>query len=107
MNFEPLMLKMGRAYEKVPVLNILYIICVSRLRKVVTIDNKVYLINTSLEELRSKLPDAEFMKIHKSSLICLRHVSSLNSETVIIAGRPLKVSRSYKAELHRRFNKLR
>ncbi len=70
---------------------------------------KIYLSNTdrapmmerlTLKECEEKLPDELSLRIHRSTLVNLRHVSHINDQILVLKDdTQLKISRRYKKEL--------
>lgn len=67
--------------------------------------DKFYLVRDSLKNLEKKLPPAQFLRLHKSSLVNMRFVVELephfNGEYIVKLsnGQKLKLSRNYKQAL--------
>ncbi|MEQ8469732.1 MAG: LytTR family DNA-binding domain-containing protein [Marinoscillum sp.] len=72
------------------------------------VNNRFYLLRETMKNMESKLPRSSFCRIHKSSIVNLQMVSSLEKQesgdyTVLLkSGNELKVSRSYRASLRSR-----
>jgi len=57
----------------------------------------------SLKELEDKLPEKEFIRIHKSFIVSVKHIKSMEGNQVEITDRMLPVGKSYKAEVNKVF----
>lgn len=57
----------------------------------------------SLKELEERLPAGQFIRIHKSYIISLRHIDMIERNTLQIAGKKLPIGGSYKDHLMERF----
>lgn len=55
----------------------------------------------SMTRMMEKLPDRDFMRVHKSYIIGLKHISLVQHNRVYIRDREIPVSNSYKEELNR------
>jgi two-component system, LytTR family, response regulator len=62
-------------------------------------DSNKILSRMSFAELLNKLPTGEFMRVHQSYLINLRHIEVLENNCVIIAQHRIPVSNKYKHDL--------
>jgi DNA-binding LytR/AlgR family response regulator len=91
-----LYLKCNGAYEKVRVADILYIEAANNYVRV-HLTHKKLLIYQSLKGMEEQLPKEEFMQVHKSFLVALRHVATVKGGTVVVGGNPVPLSRRYKA----------
>lgn len=69
--------------------------------KIQTAD-KEYLLSIPLKNLEEKLVVNHFLRVHRSYLINLYNVDEISDHHVIIAGKAIPVSRSFKEELRRR-----
>lgn len=68
----------------------------------VHLKDKILVTHENISTLEEKLPDADFIRIHRSYIVALGHVISFTSEYVEIAGKQLPFGRVYKQlALHR------
>lgn len=63
--------------------------------KIHTADKKI-VTKTSMSGMEEKLPEPDFLRIHKSYIISLRKVEAFTATSVEIGGKELPVGRSYK-----------
>jgi DNA-binding LytR/AlgR family response regulator len=99
-----LLLPNCRNWDLVPIASIQYIASERKLCKVVTA-NRAYTISTSLQAMEPHLPKLQFMRIHKSYIVCLSYVNAIGKRELIIAGKSLPVSRAMVPELYKMFPK--
>ncbi len=102
MNQTEILLPNGRNWDLVPVSTIQYIEADRKLCRVVTATRE-YLISQSLQSIESHLPKLQFLRIHKSYIVCISYVNSIGKAEVNIAGRALPVSRAIRPFLSKRF----
>lgn len=57
----------------------------------------------SLKELEEKLPDKQFVRIHKSFIVSIKYIDTLEGNIVEINQEKLPVGKSYKAAIERVF----
>jgi len=91
-----LTLKTSNAIVKVPIANILWVKSESNYCSVVTSDKKIMTLATlkSFEEQLEK--EHHFMRVHRSYLINLRHVTAAKSSEVTIADHLITVGATYR-----------
>lgn len=61
-----------------------------------TIQGKKHVVRNSLEEFSKKLPKNMFYRVHRSYIINLEHIESINSTHVNLAGEKIMVSKNYR-----------
>tara|TARA_B100000989_G_C19514902_1_gene461097 strand:+ start:1102 stop:1797 length:696 start_codon:yes stop_codon:yes gene_type:complete len=83
--------------EKIPTTSIKWIEAMGDYVKVITTEKK-YLVLSSMKGFMSKLPENQFLRIHKSFIINLNKVVNYTSSTVDIEGSRLPVSRNRKKD---------
>ena len=72
--------------------------------------SKKYLLTDTLKALPEKLPTSDFVRIHKSSIVNINHVTEFTSrlngdyDTTMEDGTILRVSRNYARNFKERFN---
>lgn len=62
-------------------------------------------IRENISTIEKKLPDLQFMKIHRSYIIALDKIDFYSSEEVIIGDKSIPISRTYKESVIRRLEK--
>ena len=66
---------------------------------------KIHLVNETIvtretiTAIEAKLPSKQFIRIHRSFIIALAHITSFTNEHIVIHGQALTISRSYKKEV--------
>ncbi|MCX7549843.1 LytR/AlgR family response regulator transcription factor [Xanthomarina sp. F2636L] len=53
----------------------------------------------TISAIEAKLPNKQFIRIHRSFIIALAHIESFTSEHIVIHGQALTISRTYKKEV--------
>ena len=87
--------KSNQRFEKTRIDDILYIESMLNYVHVITKDKKLT-VYSSLKAIESSLPQDKFLRIHKSYLVAVNHITALDSHQIHIAGYILPVSRSNK-----------
>ena len=73
---------------------------------------KIYLANTktvvarmTMKAMAEKLPDADFIRIHRSFIVPFGKIESVRNKTVKIAGRDIPLGNSYEESFFERFGR--
>ena len=61
--------------------------------------NKTIVTRETISAIEAKLPNKQFIRIHRSFIIALAHISSFTNEHIVIHGQALTISRTYKKEV--------
>jgi DNA-binding LytR/AlgR family response regulator len=91
-------LKVDKKMVKVPLCDILYIEGLSNYVKVIT-THKCLITYQKLSYLEQKLPEGQFIRIHRSFIIALEKIEAYTPNAVEISGKALPISRNYKNEV--------
>jgi DNA-binding LytR/AlgR family response regulator len=65
---------------------------------------KFYAIHTSLRAVEEKLPSSKFLRVHRSYVVAINKIDTIQDGALIINGKPVPVADSYRATLNRRMN---
>jgi DNA-binding LytR/AlgR family response regulator len=90
-----LYIKCNQRYEKIWLAEILYIESMLNYINIITKQRK-FTVYSSLKAIESSLPTDQFIKIHKSYMVAIRHVNAIDSRHLQVMGHQLPVSRSNK-----------
>jgi DNA-binding LytR/AlgR family response regulator len=61
--------------------------------------NETIVTRETISAIEAKLPNKQFIRIHRSFIIALAHITSFTNEHIVINGKALTISRSYKKEV--------
>jgi DNA-binding LytR/AlgR family response regulator len=64
-----------------------------------SLDNKKYMKNERMKNVESELIDRGFIRVHKSFLVSINHITSFYGNTIEINDKEIPVGRSYKEGL--------
>jgi len=92
---EFLFLKENKKMVKVNVNEILYIESVKDYIKIIT-SHKTVITKEQLGQFESRLPNDQFLRIHRSYLVSIQHIDSFSAVSVEINGVELPIGRNYK-----------
>ena len=90
-----LYVKENKKVVKVYLKEILYIEGLSEYVQIFT-ENRKLITKTSMTNMEEKLPDADFMRIHKSFIVSLGKIEAFTSSSIDVPGKELPIGRSYK-----------
>ena len=96
---EELIVKEGRALVRLFHENILWFESDGNYTTIYLKENKRRVIRQSLSELHEQLPQANFIRIHKSYLVNKQHIVEVNSNFIIINQTELSIGRAYQKNL--------
>ena len=92
-----IMVKSDYKLEKIPLRSILYVEGMKDYLRIHTIDRR-YMILKSFASLEKELPSSRFVRIHKSYMVALDKIVSIEKENVVIGGVKLPIGKSYKEQ---------
>lgn len=96
-------LRVDRKNLKVSLDDILFIEGLKDYVKVVTA-SKVIITKQSLSSLEDLLQGRQFLRIHRSFIVSINHISSFTSNTIEIGKHELPISRMYRHEVEKTLN---
>jgi DNA-binding LytR/AlgR family response regulator len=65
---------------------------------------KFYAIHTTLKAVEERLPPSLFLRVHRSYLVAVNKIDTIEGGVLIINGKPLPVADAYRAALNKRMN---
>jgi two-component system, LytTR family, response regulator LytT len=98
-----LFVKEGNAYHKIRLKDILYLESDHVYVNIVTTDRK-FLVRASLQEYAARLDSRTFTKVHRSYLVNFEKVEKVEAESVMVEGREVPLSKTYRDLLIQQFN---
>jgi DNA-binding LytR/AlgR family response regulator len=63
------------------------------------------LSHQNLKSIESRLPESDFVRVHKSYIVSEKHVQSFNKNMLIVGGTEIPIGDSYKEQLFARWKK--
>jgi DNA-binding LytR/AlgR family response regulator len=67
---------------------------------------KFYAIHATMKGVEDRLPTGEFIRVHRSFLIAVSKIDSIQEGAIVINGKPLPVGDAYRSSLNKRMNVL-
>jgi DNA-binding LytR/AlgR family response regulator len=65
---------------------------------------KFYAIHTTLRAVEERLPGSDFLRVHRSYLVAVNKIDSMEGGVLIVNGKPLPVADAYRSTLNKRMN---
>ncbi|MGH2647451.1 MAG: LytR/AlgR family response regulator transcription factor [Ginsengibacter sp.] len=65
---------------------------------------KFYAIHSTLKTVESRLPDTIFLRVHRSYIVAVNKIDTIEEGAIIIKGKPLPVADAYRAALNKRIH---
>lgn len=87
--------KENKKVIKVHLNEILYVEGLSEYVQIYT-ENKKIITKTSMTNMEEKLPQTDFMRIHKSYIVSMSKIEAFTSSSIEVPGKELPIGRSYK-----------
>lgn len=97
-------IKSNQKIEKVFIEDILYIEALSNYVILYT-KNKKHIVYMSFKGMESQLPENLFIKIHKSYIVAVNAIQTIDNNEVVLADHILPISKSYRALVMHRIEK--
>ena len=63
------------------------------------LNNETIVTRETISAIEAKLPTDKFLRIHRSYIIAIKHISSFTNEEIIVQNKSLSISRSYRKEV--------
>jgi len=67
--------------------------------------NKTFVTRETMQEMLNQLPEAEFIRVHKSYIVSLAHIDSIMGNRINIKGEEIPVGEIYKLALRERIKR--
>ncbi len=65
---------------------------------------KFFAIHTTLKAVEEKLPALKFIRVHRSYIVALAKIDTIQDGALVLNGRPVPVADAYRAALNKRMN---
>jgi DNA-binding LytR/AlgR family response regulator len=83
--------------------NILYVEAMGDYVKLYT-PEKFYAIHATLKAAEERLPASNFLRVHRSYMVAVNKIDSMESGVLIVNGKPIPVADAYRNTLNKRMN---
>jgi DNA-binding LytR/AlgR family response regulator len=65
---------------------------------------KFYAIHTTLKAVEERLPAGKFIRVHRSYMVAVTKIDTIQDGALIVNGKPIPVADAYRATLNKRLN---
>jgi DNA-binding LytR/AlgR family response regulator len=65
---------------------------------------KFYAVHTTLKEVEERLPANAFLRVHRSYIIAISKIDTIQERAIVINGKPIPVADAYRSALNKRLN---
>ncbi|WP_448520716.1 LytR/AlgR family response regulator transcription factor [Rhodoflexus sp.] len=69
-------------------------------------EQRQYVVDTTLKSIEDKLPDERFIRVHRSYIVNISRIESIEDNQIIIKGKEIPISRTYQQDFFRKIRKL-
>jgi DNA-binding LytR/AlgR family response regulator len=69
-------------------------------------EQRQYVVDTTLKSIEDKLPDDRFVRVHRSYIVNISRIESIEDNEIIIKGKEIPISRTYQQDFFRKIRKL-
>jgi len=67
---------------------------------------RFYAVHTTLKAVEQRLPSSKFLRVHRSYMVAIDKIDTVQEGVLIVSGKPVPVADAYRAGLNRRMNVL-
>jgi len=92
-------MKSDRKMVKVMLNDIYYIESLKDYIRIKTVDGKDVISLQKISYIQEKLPDQQFLRIHRSYIVSVKKIESFSSQVVEINGKEIPIGRNYKSDV--------
>jgi len=103
---QELYIKVDGKLTRVPFAEILYVESLTDYIRIHTKEHK-HIVYSSLKHIESKLPEKNFMKVHRSFIVNMNKIKDIDENIIIIEDALIPISRANQPELIKRLNLLK
>lgn len=73
---------------------------------IINTDRRKYIIHSTMKGLEKKLPDASFVRVHRSYIINFNRIDSIQDLNVVVPGKTIPIGASYKGRFMKKLKML-
>jgi DNA-binding LytR/AlgR family response regulator len=92
---EELFVKNGKEYVRISTDDILWVQASGNYIEIFTAQEKCFLLRVGLKELEDRLPEQQFIRVHKSYIVNKKHILKFNSAAIRTVMGEIPLARSY------------
>ena len=65
---------------------------------------KFFAVHTTLKAVEERLPSSKFLRVHRSYMVAISKIDTIQDGSLVINGKPVPVADAYRAALNKRMN---
>lgn len=96
---DAIFIKDGGQYVRINHAEIAVVEACGKYVKIIT-EKKYFLVQTTMKRMETLLPADRFVRIHKSFIVSLSHISSFTRQSVLLPGRELPIGDTYRTAMY-------
>lgn len=73
---------------------------------IINTETRKYIIHSTMKGLEKKLPDASFIRVHRSYIVNFNRIDSIQDLNVLVPGKSIPIGASYKGRFMKKLNML-
>jgi len=97
-------LRSNYSLVKIPITDIIYIEGISDYVKVHTRNQKTIISRMSMKAMLDKLPENEFIRVHRSFIVPFLNITSVRNKTILIGDIGIPIGNTYEEEFFKRYH---
>ena len=101
---KPLFVWQNKELKKVNPEDVVCLVTERNYTRICLTNNNFYLVRSSLSATLQKLPPGIFIKIHRSFVASVYHISSIHKDHLVVMGEGLPIGKQYYAPLLAKLN---
>ena len=98
-------IKQANLFHKIEIGDILYLESDNVYLNIFATKNH-YVVRTKLDDFIKELPPGDFLRVHRSYAVNVRHLETINSLNIIVAGKEIPVHKTYRQAILQRIKSL-
>ena len=97
-------LRSNYSLVKIPVVDILYIEGISDYIKVFSKNQKMIMARMSMKAMLDKLPENDFIRVHRSFIIPFHNITSVRNKTIFLADIEIPIGNTYEEDFFKHYS---
>jgi DNA-binding LytR/AlgR family response regulator len=97
-------LRSNYSLVKIPLADILYVEGISDYIKVFSRNQKMVMSRMSMKAMNEKLPNNDFIRVHRSFIIPFRNITSVRNKTIFLSDIEIPIGNTYAEEFFKQYS---
>lgn len=100
---EFIIVRVDYSLTRIALIDILYVEGLDDYLKIFLKDQRPIIARMTMKSMLLKLPEHEFIRVHRSYIVPFRRIDSVRNKTILLEGREIPIGISYEGNFFRRF----